>query len=108
MLEVFKKDAAEKEQEYIVYNLKCTYLMNLWLWVQRVRYLLKVVKYLPCLADHKEAPKGIGRIDKPLAEVELCGLILRANPNKLADAYRVGRDDLVPTNSGPLLTKLEK
>ena len=108
MLEMFKQDATKKEQEEILYNSKCTYHMNLHPWVQHVWYLSRAARYLPCLADHREAPEGVEQMDKPLTEVKLCGLILRAIPNEWADTYRVGGDELVPANSDRLLTKLEK
>ena len=82
--------------------------MNLRPWVQHVRYLSRVVRYLPFLVDHREEPNGVERMDKHFTEVELCGLILRAIPNKWGDAYRIGGDEIIPTNSDRLLMKLEK
>ena len=64
LLEVFQKDAAEKQRDYIMYQLKKPAEMSLRNWVARLRYLARAIRYLPCLADSKDAlpPKSLREV----------------------------------------------
>ena len=82
LLEVFQKDAAEKQRDYIQYQLKKPSEMSLRNWVARLRYLARAIRYLPCLADSKETPPGIKRNNRELTEYELCSVIMQAIKKK--------------------------
>jgi len=109
LLEVFKQDAAEKEREYLLINIRFTYKMSLRAWIQRVEYLSALLEFLPCLADSKNAPTNLERMSKPLSELELCGMIMRAIPTEWVDQYHLlANSELVPMDKSKLLIALEK
>ena len=82
LLEVFQKDAAEKQRNYIQHQLKKPGEMCLRNWVARLRYLARAIRYLPCLADSKEAPPRIKRNNRELTEYKLCSVIMQAIKQK--------------------------
>ena len=107
LLEVFQKDAAEKQRDYIQYQLKKPSEMSLRNWVARLRYLSRAIKYLPCLADSEDAPPGMERNNRDLTEYELCGVIMRAIKQKWIDMYRLARHPMVPVDSANFVSALE-
>ena len=93
LLEVFEQDAAEQQREYLLQGLKITDAIPLRKWLQRVRYLLRTLEYLPCLADSPETPLTTELMDKPLGETELCNLIMRTIPPELSEQYHLDSND---------------
>ena len=106
MLDIFKQDAAEKEREYLQFYLRLPWEMTLRAWVNRIRDLSRKLKYLPCLAEAEGAPEGSEAMNRPLSEIELCQLIMRAIPSDWADEYRVNHP-FVKTDSDALVRELE-
>ena len=108
MLEVFEQDAAEQQREYILQELNITDAITLRKWLQRVRYLSRTLEYLPCLVDSPETPLNTDRMDKPLGETKLCGLIMRTIPTEWAEQYHLDSNNpRVPVESGRLFHTLE-
>ena len=107
LLEVFQKDAAEKQRDYLLYQLKKPGRQSLRNWVARLRYLSRAIKYLPCLADSDDTPPDIERTNRELTEYELCSVIMRAIKQKWIDQYRLGGHPLVPIDSARFVSTLE-
>ena len=107
LLEIFQKDAAERQRDYLLYQLKKPGKQSLRNWVARLRYLSRAIKYLPCLADSEDAPPGIERTNRELTEYELCSVIMRAIKQKWIDQYRLGGHPIVPVQSARFVSTLE-
>ena len=109
MLEVFEQDAAEHQREYMLFHLKMSWKVMLRAWVTRIEHLLRLTKYLPCLADSAEAPQGLERANRALSPQELCALIMRAIPTEWQDQYRLmAGSTLVPVDVEKLVLDLSK
>ena len=108
LLDVFQQDAAENQREYLQHCLKLPREMYLRAWVTRIRYLSRMARYLPCLADMEDAPAGIERANRELSEIELCQLIMRAIPSEWRESYRcLPQGRFTPADSDKLLRDLE-
>ena len=108
MLDVFRQDAAEEQIEYLTIHVRLPWEMMLRPWVSRIRDLSRAIKYLPCLADSDDAPKGEERANVPLNDREICHIIMRAIPSAWREEYRCTPEGrFTPTNSDELLRRLE-
>ena len=73
-----------------------------------MRYLSRMLKYLPCLADSPETLPNTDRMDKPLGETKLCGLIMRTVPAKWSEQYHLDSNNpRVPVESKRLFNTLK-
>ena len=106
LLQVFKKDAAECQRDYLQYVVRKPARMGIRQFIGRLVNMSRQLKYLPTLKDSDVANSKMSAMNKAFTGFELCGMILRACKQEWVDQYYL-TNETVPVVVDKLLPKLE-
>ena len=87
LLTVFKQDAAEHERMYLQFYVIRPDRMEIRPYIARIMQLNQFILHLPCMADKRNSPANLVRMNVPFSEHELAVIILRSFRSRYSDMY---------------------